>query len=246
MASDSWKEKRREERSERILARILTCSGARREGNVVGEKLAILHDEMRIGGRIVEIPMNDGRQNARIWQGVAGDGDTRRRLAVRVVGRQQASETGVRLAPGWVLQVVAAAVRVPVGKVGVALDHLVLFAARHRVSRLARVQIDARQQLVRVRTLEHWLGGGRVQFGSRRRRRRLLSIVGLSDFSIAELRGLRQLQSCLVDCAREAELCASVCRGGILLEKIRQGAGQVRLSGSSEYQLLPPPDERSE
>lgn len=128
----------------------LTCARARREGDVVGEELAILHHKVGVGGRVIKVPVHDGAQDARVGERVARDRDARGRLAVRVVGRQEARETCVRLAPARVLQVVAAAVRVTKGEAGVADDQLILLAARDRVARLAGVQVDARQQL-------HWL-----------------------------------------------------------------------------------------
>ena len=127
------------------------------------KELAILHDEMRVGGRIVEVPMDNCRENARIWQWVACDRDPGRSLAVRIVWREEARETGVCLAPGWLFQIVATTVCVSVWEVWVAHNHLVLLATGHCVSGLAGVQIDAGQQLVGVRTLE---GTGRVQLGA--------------------------------------------------------------------------------
>lgn len=194
----------------------------------MGEKLAVLHDKVRIGGRIVEVAMHYGREDARIWQRVARDGDSRRRLAVRVVGRQEARETGVRLAPGGMLEVVAAAICVPVGEVRVALDGLVLFAARHRMPGLARVQIDPSEELIGVGALE-------CADASRRRRRRRcifriarcgrLELLAAADccrgaqLAVAELRGLSQLQSGLIDGAREAvsQCCLVLCFVGTVI-----------------------------
>lgn len=126
-----------------------------------------------------------------------GDRDPGRRLAVGVVRRKQPLETGVRLAPSRMLEVVAAAVGVPVREVWVANDHLVLLAAGDCVARLARVEVDARQQLRRVRLLED-LRGARVQLVHFRRRWRL---------SVAELRGLSEqllARQAQVEAVREA------------------------------------------
>lgn len=128
----------------------------------MSKELAVLHDEMRVGRRVIEITVHDRREDARVGQGVARDGDARRSLAVRVVGREEPRKASVRLAPGGLLQVVTAPVRVAIGEIRVAHNHLVLLAARHRVPRLGQVQVDPRQQLIRVRTLEE-LAGRRVQ-----------------------------------------------------------------------------------
>lgn len=100
----------------------------------MSKELPILHDKVRVGGRIIEIPMNYGRQDARIRQRMASDRYSGRRLAVGVFRRQEARKTGVCLAPSGMLQVVAATVRMSVGKLGVTDDHLVLLATANRES----------------------------------------------------------------------------------------------------------------
>jgi len=196
------RERKREGTTSKAKPPLLTCPRAWRERNVVGEELPILHDEVRVSGRIIEIPVHDGRQDARVRQGMSRHRDPGRRLAVRVVRREEARKAGVCLAPGWVLQVVAAAVRVPVGKVWVADDHLVLLAARNCVPRLARVEVDPGQQLARVGALKELLGGARLEL--------------LLEFGppVAELRRLAELaargladgprEQAQVDRAREA------------------------------------------
>lgn len=67
---------------------VLTRSGTGREGDIVGEKLAILHNKMGVGCRIVEIPVHNCGENSRIWKRMAGDRDSGRRLAIGVIGRK--------------------------------------------------------------------------------------------------------------------------------------------------------------
>lgn len=108
---------------------------------------------MGVSRWIIEISVNDCGKNSGIWQRVTGDRNSGRRLAVGIIGRQQACKASVRLAPSWMLEIVAAAVRVPIREIRVANYHLVLFAPGNCVPRFARMQIDAAEQL-------NWLRAG--------------------------------------------------------------------------------------
>lgn len=128
------------------------------------KELSILHDHMRVGGRVVEVSVDDGGEDSRVGQRVPGDGDTWCRLAVGVGGRQQALETGEGLAPVGVAQVVAAAVGVSVSRRST-VDVLLTLAVVHRSTRQWRVQLNGAQRHGRLRGFVGVQVGGETSGG---------------------------------------------------------------------------------
>lgn len=80
------------------------------------KELPVLHYHVSVGGRVVEVTVNDCREDPRVRQWVTRDGDSRCRLTISIGRWQQSLEASEGLSPVWITQIVATSVGVSIAR----------------------------------------------------------------------------------------------------------------------------------